>query len=80
MYNFYNPFQNTLLPLLGALGSARGLNRLDISGNGVGDPGARLLARALRLNTSLKHLTLDRNHLTHKGRNRMSKGILIFQF
>lgn len=59
--------KNTLLPLLGALGAARGLNSLDVSGNGVGDPGARLLARALRLNTSLRHLTIDRNHLTYKG-------------
>ncbi|XP_077293298.1 capping protein regulator and myosin 1 linker 1 leucine rich repeat protein isoform X2 [Arctopsyche grandis] len=59
--------KTTLLPLLGALGAARGLTRLDVSGNAVGDAGARLLARALRLNTSLRHLTLDRNHLTHKG-------------
>lgn len=62
------PLQSTLLPLLGALGAARGLTSLDVAGNGVGDAGARLLARALRLNTSLRYLSLDRNHLTHKGK------------
>ena len=40
---------------------------LDISGNGMGDGGARLLAKALQINTRLRKIMLDRNNITLQG-------------
>ena len=37
---------------------------LDISGNGMGDVGARLLAKALQINTRLRTVLLDRNGIS----------------
>lgn len=41
--------------------------RADISGNVIGDIGARLLAKALQINTKLKTIMLDRNNITLQG-------------
>ena len=40
---------------------------LDISGNGMGDVGARLLAKALQINTRLRKIILDRNNISLQG-------------
>jgi hypothetical protein len=40
---------------------------LDISVNSMGDVGARLLAKALQINTRLKTIYLDRNNITLQG-------------
>ncbi|XP_031561973.1 F-actin-uncapping protein LRRC16A-like isoform X3 [Actinia tenebrosa] len=56
-----------LIPLLDALGTNETLTTLDISGNGIGDDGARILAKALQLNSKLRTLILDRNGITHRG-------------
>ncbi len=37
------------------------------SGNYMGDPGARLLSKALQINTSLRALSIDRNSITVHG-------------
>jgi hypothetical protein len=40
---------------------------LDISGNNMGDVGARLLAKALQINTRLRTIHLDRNSISLQG-------------
>lgn len=40
---------------------------IDISGNLMGDIGARLLAKALQINNKLKTIILDRNNITFQG-------------
>ncbi|KAL1518277.1 hypothetical protein ABEB36_001921 [Hypothenemus hampei] len=58
-----------LFNLLNALGDNKSLEILDISGNLIGDLGARLLAKALQINGKLKTIVLDRNNLTLQGYN-----------
>ncbi|KAM8890903.1 capping protein, Arp2/3 and myosin-I linker protein 2 [Spinachia spinachia] len=53
--------------LLSALGGHAALTEVDISGNNIGDTGAKMLAKALLTNTRLKTLTWDRNNVTAKG-------------
>merc|ERR1719342_1210810 len=53
--------------VINALGSNQCLQVLDISGNGMGDVGARLLAKALQINTRLRTVLLDRNNITLQG-------------
>lgn len=53
--------------LLNALGSNKCLRELDVSGNAMGDAGARLLAKALQINTRLHTVHLDRNQITLQG-------------
>ena len=36
-------------------------------GNFIGDPGARLLSKALQINTSVQTLSIDRNSITVHG-------------
>lgn len=45
--------------ILNALGSNTSLTKLDISGNAMGDMGAKMLAKALQINTKLRWA--DRN-------------------
>lgn len=56
-----------LYNLINALGSNACLKTLDISGNQIGDPGARLLAKALQINSHLKTIIYDRNNITLQG-------------
>ena len=54
---------------------------LDISGNGMGDSGARLLAKALQINTRLRKIILDRNNISLQGEHPEISGlnvVLIF--
>ncbi|XP_066939534.1 F-actin-uncapping protein LRRC16A isoform X25 [Macrobrachium rosenbergii] len=53
--------------LLNALGSNHCLRNLDISGNYMGDSGARLLAKALQINSKLQYISYDRNNVTLQG-------------
>ncbi|KAG5893782.1 hypothetical protein JTB14_005447 [Gonioctena quinquepunctata] len=45
----------------------KSLESLDISGNLIGDSGARLLAKALQINNKLKTIIYDRNNITLQG-------------
>lgn len=54
---------------LNALGDNKCLEIVDISGNLIGDSGARLLAKALQINTKLKTIVYDRNNITLQGYN-----------
>ncbi|XP_029976683.1 F-actin-uncapping protein LRRC16A isoform X2 [Salarias fasciatus] len=53
--------------VLNALGSNASLTRLDISGNAMGDMGAKMLAKALQINTKLRTLLWDRNSVSPQG-------------
>ncbi|TRY65529.1 hypothetical protein DNTS_029113 [Danionella cerebrum] len=44
--------------LINCLGSNASLSKIDISGNCIGDTGAKMLAKALTINTKLKNFTL----------------------
>lgn len=54
---------------LNALGDNKCLETIDISGNLIGDSGARLLAKALQINNKLKSIIYDRNNITLQGYN-----------
>lgn len=47
--------------VLNALGSNASLTTLDISGNAMGDMGAKMLAKALQINTKLRSEPWDMN-------------------
>ncbi|KAM8984696.1 capping protein, Arp2/3 and myosin-I linker protein 2 isoform 1-T1 [Ara ararauna] len=53
--------------LLSALGSNTSLTALDISGNAMGDTGAKMLAKALQINTKLRTVVWDKNNTTAHG-------------
>ncbi|KAF7210742.1 F-actin-uncapping protein LRRC16A isoform X2 [Nothobranchius furzeri] len=53
--------------VLNALGSNTSLTKLDISGNSMGDMGAKMLAKALQINTKLRTLMWDRNNVSCQG-------------
>lgn len=42
--------------IINALGSNTSLTKVDISGNGMGDMGAKMLAKALQINTKLRYV------------------------
>uniref|UniRef100_A0A3B4YAV0 Capping protein regulator and myosin 1 linker 1 n=1 Tax=Seriola lalandi dorsalis TaxID=1841481 RepID=A0A3B4YAV0_SERLL len=53
--------------VLNALGSNTSLTKLDISGNSMGDMGAKMLAKALQINTKLRTVVWDRNSISPQG-------------
>ncbi|XP_071355710.1 F-actin-uncapping protein LRRC16A isoform X2 [Trachinotus anak] len=53
--------------VLNALGSNASLTKLDISGNAMGDMGAKMLAKALQINTKLRTVVWDRNNISPQG-------------
>ncbi|KAI8790988.1 leucine-rich repeat-containing protein 16A, partial [Biomphalaria glabrata] len=53
--------------LINALGSNNFLLEIDLSGNLMGDFGARMLAKALLINTKLQKIVWDRNNITVTG-------------
>ncbi|XP_076383470.1 capping protein regulator and myosin 1 linker 1 leucine rich repeat protein isoform X8 [Megalopta genalis] len=59
--------KSDLYNLINALGSNTCLHTLDISGNQIGDPGARLLAKALQINNHLRTIIYDKNNITLQG-------------
>lgn len=62
-----NKLKHDLHNFINALGSNQTLQILDISGNFMGDIGARLLAKALQINNKLKTIYMDRNNVTLQG-------------
>ncbi|XP_055378308.1 F-actin-uncapping protein LRRC16A isoform X3 [Condylostylus longicornis] len=62
-----NKLKTDIHDFINALGSNQSLQRLDISGNYMGDIGARLLAKALQINSKLRTILLDRNNITLQG-------------
>ncbi|XP_073487277.1 F-actin-uncapping protein LRRC16A isoform X1 [Aquarana catesbeiana] len=53
--------------IINALGSNTSLTKVDISGNAMGDMGAKMLAKALQINTKLRTVILDKNNITAQG-------------
>ncbi|XP_063293554.1 capping protein, Arp2/3 and myosin-I linker protein 2-like [Pelobates fuscus] len=53
--------------LLNALGTNSSLTKIDISGNAMGDRGAKLLAKALQINNKLRSVIWDKNNTTAFG-------------
>ncbi|XP_035536785.1 F-actin-uncapping protein LRRC16A [Morone saxatilis] len=53
--------------VLNALGSNTSLTKLDISGNSMGDMGAKMLAKALQINSKLRTIVWDRNNVSPQG-------------
>lgn len=47
--------KNEVTIIINALGSNTSLTTVDISGNGMGDMGAKMLAKALQINTKLRY-------------------------
>ncbi|XP_022103389.1 F-actin-uncapping protein LRRC16A-like isoform X2 [Acanthaster planci] len=62
-----NKMKFETIQIINALGSNTTLTSIDISGNGMGDIGARMLAKALQLNTKLHTVKLDGNGITAVG-------------
>ncbi|XP_068425638.1 F-actin-uncapping protein LRRC16A-like isoform X2 [Clinocottus analis] len=59
--------KSDLTIVLNALGSNSSLTRLDISGNAMGDMGAKMLAKALQINSKLRTVIWDRNNISPQG-------------
>ncbi|XP_072523591.1 F-actin-uncapping protein LRRC16A isoform X2 [Salminus brasiliensis] len=53
--------------VLNAVGGNSSLTRLDISGNAMGDMGAKMLAKALQINTKLRTVIWDKNNVSAQG-------------
>uniref|UniRef100_A0A674N8Z3 Capping protein regulator and myosin 1 linker 1 n=1 Tax=Takifugu rubripes TaxID=31033 RepID=A0A674N8Z3_TAKRU len=53
--------------VLNALGSNSTLAKLDISGNAMGDMGAKMLAKALQINSKLRTVIWDKNNTSPQG-------------
>lgn len=56
-----------IVPLLDALGTNESVKELDICGNHMGDEGARILAKALQINSKLRTLNWDKNGTSYRG-------------
>ncbi|XP_077096605.1 F-actin-uncapping protein LRRC16A-like [Siphateles boraxobius] len=61
--------------VLNALGGNTSLTHLDISGNNMGDFGAKMLAKALQVNTKLRTLIWDRNSVSAQGLQDMASAL-----
>ncbi|KAM9851972.1 F-actin-uncapping protein LRRC16A-like [Aulostomus maculatus] len=59
--------KSELTIVLNALGSNTSLTRLDISGNAMGDMGAKMLAKALQINSKLRTVMWDKNNTGPQG-------------
>ncbi|XP_058878692.1 F-actin-uncapping protein LRRC16A-like isoform X1 [Acipenser ruthenus] len=59
--------KSDLTIILNALGSNTSLTKVDISGNGMGDMGAKMLAKALQINTKLRTVIWDKNNISPQG-------------
>uniref|UniRef100_A0A8C7PKD1 CARMIL pleckstrin homology domain-containing protein n=1 Tax=Oncorhynchus mykiss TaxID=8022 RepID=A0A8C7PKD1_ONCMY len=53
--------------LVNALGSNTCLRKVDLSGNSLEDIGAKMLSKALQINTTLRSVTWDRNNTSATG-------------
>ncbi|XP_061919365.1 F-actin-uncapping protein LRRC16A-like isoform X2 [Entelurus aequoreus] len=59
--------KSDLTIVLNALGSNSSLTRIDISGNAMGDMGAKMLAKALQINSKLRTVIWDKNNTGPQG-------------
>ncbi|XP_054477478.1 F-actin-uncapping protein LRRC16A-like [Anoplopoma fimbria] len=59
--------KSDLTIVLNALGSNSSLTRLDISGNAMGDMGAKMLAKAFQINSKLRTVMWDKNNTSPQG-------------
>uniref|UniRef100_A0A671Y4F8 Capping protein regulator and myosin 1 linker 1 n=1 Tax=Sparus aurata TaxID=8175 RepID=A0A671Y4F8_SPAAU len=59
--------KSDLTIVLNAIGSNSSLSRLDISGNAMGDMGAKMLAKALQINSKLRTVIWDKNNTSPQG-------------
>ncbi|XP_019119247.2 F-actin-uncapping protein LRRC16A isoform X6 [Larimichthys crocea] len=59
--------KSDLTIVLNALGSNTSLTKLDISGNAMGDMGAKMLAKALQINSKLRTVIWDKNNTSPQG-------------
>ncbi|XP_051921660.1 F-actin-uncapping protein LRRC16A-like isoform X2 [Hippocampus zosterae] len=59
--------KSDLTIVLNALGSNTSLTRLDISGNAMGDMGAKMLGKALQINSKLRTVIWDKNNTGPQG-------------
>ncbi|XP_068179746.1 F-actin-uncapping protein LRRC16A-like [Antennarius striatus] len=59
--------KSDLTIVLNALGSNSSLTKLDISGNAMGDMGAKMLAKALQINSKLRTVIWDKNNTSPQG-------------
>ncbi|XP_035702195.1 F-actin-uncapping protein LRRC16A isoform X3 [Folsomia candida] len=64
-----------LFGVINAIGSNQTLQNIDISGNQCGDVGARLLAKALQINSKLRCITYDKNNITLQGFSDIAYGL-----
>ncbi|KAG8222461.1 hypothetical protein J437_LFUL002196 [Ladona fulva] len=67
LYIADSKLKSDLYNLINALGSNQCLQSIDISGNLMGDGGAKLLAKALQINSRLRSIIYDRNNITLQG-------------
>uniref|UniRef100_A0A8D8S2D2 Leucine-rich repeat-containing protein 16A n=1 Tax=Cacopsylla melanoneura TaxID=428564 RepID=A0A8D8S2D2_9HEMI len=67
--------KNEMYNILSALGTNSSLQVMDITGNLIGDGGARLLAKSLQMNTSLHTLHIDRNNISLSGYTELAYGL-----
>ncbi|VDP19770.1 unnamed protein product [Soboliphyme baturini] len=68
---------NALSSILNALGSSPVLKILNVSGNDVGNVGARLLAKALQINDSLESVHIDQNQIGIEGYEELSNALTV---
>ncbi|XP_021349124.1 F-actin-uncapping protein LRRC16A-like isoform X8 [Mizuhopecten yessoensis] len=59
--------KGSIATILNSLGSNLTLVEIDISGNNMGDFGARMLSKALQINTKLRTIMWDKNATTVQG-------------
>ncbi|KAL5021980.1 hypothetical protein ScPMuIL_001135 [Solemya velum] len=59
--------KSSLAVVVNALGSNVSLTEINLSGNSMGDYGARMLSKALQINNHLQTIQLDKNGLTAQG-------------
>ncbi|XP_044005016.1 F-actin-uncapping protein LRRC16A isoform X2 [Aphidius gifuensis] len=59
--------KSDIFNLIDSLGNNKCLKIIDISGNLIGDSGARILAKTLQINTTIKKIIYDKNNITIQG-------------
>jgi hypothetical protein len=66
-----------MLAVLPALGECHSLLRIDLTGNHMGDAGARCLASVLNYNDNLRHIDLDDNGISAVGLRELAAALAV---